>query len=60
VLCRPKRILKHGGCSIRSSIGSLVGSLVGSFREFGIEPWRVLSIDLVSMCHEACMKHAME
>ncbi len=26
-------------------------------REFGIKPWRVLSIDLVSMCYEACMKH---
>ncbi len=25
--------------------------------EFGIEPWRVLSIELISMCYGACMEH---
>jgi hypothetical protein len=29
-------------------------------REFDIEPWRVLSIGLISMCYEACMKHTMK
>jgi len=28
--------------------------------EFGIEPWRVLSIELISICYEACMEHTME
>jgi hypothetical protein len=29
-------------------------------REFGIEPWRVLSIELISMCYGACMEHTVE
>ena len=29
-------------------------------REFGREPWRVLSIELISMCYGACMEHTME
>ncbi len=29
-------------------------------REFDVEPWRMLSIELISMCYEACMKHTME
>ncbi len=29
-------------------------------REFGREPWRVLSIELISMFYEACMEHTME
>jgi hypothetical protein len=29
-------------------------------REFNIEPWRVLSIELISMCYGACMEHTME
>ncbi len=28
--------------------------------EFGIEPWRVLSSELISMCYGACMEHTME
>ncbi len=32
----------------------------GFGRKFGIEPWRVRSIELVSMCYEACMKHTMK
>ncbi len=29
-------------------------------REFGRGPWRVLSIELISMCYGACMEHTME
>ncbi len=29
-------------------------------REFDVEPWRVLSIELISICYEACMEHTME
>jgi hypothetical protein len=29
-------------------------------RTFGIESWRVLSIELISMCYGACMKHTMK
>ncbi len=29
-------------------------------REFDVESWRVLSIELISMCYEACMKHTMK
>ncbi len=54
--------LKHVGSHEESHGESHGGCLVGSFdrefdREFGIEPWRVLSIELISMCYGACMKH---
>ncbi len=29
-------------------------------REFDVEPWRVLSIELISICYEACMEHTTE
>ncbi len=29
-------------------------------RDFDVEPWRVISIELISMCYEACMEHTME
>ncbi len=29
-------------------------------REFGRESWRVLSIELISMCYGACTEHTME
>ena len=29
-------------------------------REFDIESWRMFSIELISMCYEACMKHTMK
>ena len=64
------RNLKHVGSLIESHGESHGGCLIGSFgrefdrkfgrefgREFGIEPWRVLSIELISMCYGACMKH---
>jgi len=67
VLCaRPKRFLKHVASLVGSHRGSHGGSHEGMFgrkldrefdrefgREFGIKPWRVLSIELVSMCYEA-------
>jgi hypothetical protein len=29
-------------------------------REFGRKPWRVLTIELISMCYEACMEHTVK
>ncbi len=36
---------------------SLVDGYFEACREFHIEPSRVLSIVLISMCYEACMEH---
>jgi len=59
------RNLKHVGNLVESHGESHGECLIESFdrefgREFGIEPWRVLSIELISMCYGACMKHTMK
>jgi len=51
-------IESHGESHEESHEECLIESFGREFdREFGIEPWRVLSIELISMCYEVCMKH---
>ena len=64
MLCiRLTRNLKHVESLIESLVGNSIlrrvfGRKFG--RAFDIESWRVLSIELVSMCYEAYSKHTMK